>query len=419
MTGSIQTPGRKKLPVLITAIFFVGGAWGAAILGTSLYDRHQYQAAIQALDGFDLDQAQEHLTKFLKHKPRDSGALLLAARTARRRGDLQAFNDHLHAYEQIQGATPAGDLEKQLLQAQEGALTQVEKSLRGKVDVDGQNSLLILEALGRGNVIAVHLPEAIDDLNQLLKKQPSNYLALYWRGKAWENWNQFEKAVENYEKALAIRPEFDQARQGYADSLNRIGRVREAVGQYDLLRRRQPDNSTIALSLAGCWEDLAQPGIALELVDDLLAKDPEYVPALVERGRIELRGGYFDKANYYLARALQSAPNDRDALFVKWLCLESQGKSEEAAACKSRLEEIQKKKTHKAALLRQVIRTPHDPAVRYELGMIYMSDGDDVQASHWLRTALAEDPKYLPARAALAKVEKRLSSADRLGTKNE
>src|SRR5947209_8490302 len=132
MTGSIQTPGRKKLPVLIAAIFFVGGAWGAAILVTSLYDRHQYQAALQALDGFDLDQAQEHLTKFLKHKPRDSGALLLAARTARRRGNLQAFNTHLHAYDQIQGATPAGDLEKQLLQAQEGDLTQIEKSLKGK-----------------------------------------------------------------------------------------------------------------------------------------------------------------------------------------------------------------------------------------------------------------------------------------------
>jgi tetratricopeptide (TPR) repeat protein len=419
MTGSIQTPGRKKLPVLITTIFLVGGAWGAAILVTSLYYRHQYQAALQALDGFDLDQAQEHLTKFLKHKPRDSGALLLAARTARRRGDLQTFNTYLQAYEQNQGATPAGDLEKQLLQAQEGDLTQVEKNLKGRLEADDQKSVLILEALGRGNVIAVHLPEAIDDLNQLLKKQPNNYLALFWRGKAWENWNQFEKAVEDYEKALAIRPEFDRARQGYADSLNCVGRVREAVGQYEILRRRQPDNSTIVLSLAGCWEDLAQPGIALELVDDLLAKDPENVPTLVERGRIELRGGYFDKANYYLSRALKSAPNHRDALFVKWLCLESQGKSEEASACKYHLEEIQKKKTHKAALLRQVVRTPHDPAVRYELGMIYMYDGDDAQASHWLRTALAEDPKYLPARAALANVEKRLSTADRVGTKSE
>ncbi len=419
MAESIQTPGRKKLPVLLTAIFIVGGAWGAAILATSWYARHHYQAAVKSLADFDLDQAQEHLTKCLKARPHDSEALLLAARTARRRGDLPSFDQYLHAYEQVQGISSAGDLEKHRLQAQEGDLIQVEKSLKGKVEAEDSNSGLILEALGQGNVMAVHLPEAIGYLNQVLEKQPTNYLALYWRGKAWENWNHFEKAVEDYEKALAIHPEFDPARQGYADSLNRVGRVREAVGQYDLLRRRQPENSTIVLNLAGCWEDLHDLDKAQKFVDELLAENPDSVPALVERGRIGLRTGRVDQADESLGTALKSAPNDRDALFVKWLCLESQGKSEEAAACKGRLEEIQKKKTDKAALLRQVVRTPHTPAVRYELGMIYLQDGDDVQATHWLRTALAEDPKYSPARAALARVEKHLSPADRLGAKNE
>ncbi len=180
------------------------------ILVSSWKARQHREAAEKALAENDLDQAQEQLTKYLQARPRDGNALLLAARTARRRGDLQAFEQHLKAYEQIQGPTPAGDLEKQLLQVQEGDLT-AEESLKRRTSIDETNAGLILEALGQGNVLAVHLPQAIECLNQVMQKQPGNTLALYWRGRAWESWNQFEKALDDYEKALAFRPDFDRS----------------------------------------------------------------------------------------------------------------------------------------------------------------------------------------------------------------
>jgi hypothetical protein len=55
--------------------------------------------AKQALDEMNLDRAQVELEEYLKARPQDSGAELLAAQTARRRGDLSAFDHHLQAYE--------------------------------------------------------------------------------------------------------------------------------------------------------------------------------------------------------------------------------------------------------------------------------------------------------------------------------
>jgi tetratricopeptide (TPR) repeat protein len=407
MALTIETLGRKKLSVILIAILVVAAAWAGMILASSWKARQHWEAAEKALTENDLDQAQEQLAKYLQARPRDSNALLLAARTARRRGDLQAFEQHLKAYEQIQGPTPAGEFEKQLRQVQEGDLA-AEESLKQRTSIDETNAGLILEALGQGNVSAVHLPQAIECLNQVVQKQPSNTLALYWRGQAWESWNQFEKALDDYETALAVRPDFDRARQGYAECLNRIGRVREAVGQYDLLRRRQPDNSGMILSLAGCWEDLHELEKAQELVNGLLAREPENVAALVEKGRIALRKGQFDQAEESLEQALKLAPRSRDAHLVKQLCLESQGKDDLAASHKVQLREIQRDSIHKAALLRQVVRTPHDPAVRYELGMIYLRDHDESQAARWLRTALSEDPKYRPAKDALGTLKENL-----------
>jgi tetratricopeptide (TPR) repeat protein len=407
----MQTPGRKKLSILLIAILIVGAAPAGMALISSWKARQSLQAAEKALAESDLDQAQEQLKKYLQARPRDSNASLLAVRVDRRRGDYQAFEQDLRSYEEIEGTTAAGDLEKQLLKTQEGDLA-AEEALKRRAAIDQGNALAIFEALGQGSVQAVRLPEGIEYLNQVIQKQPTNILALYWRGRAWESWNQFEKAIGDYEKALAVRPGFDRARQGYAECLNRIGRVREAVGQYELLHRRQPENSRIVLSLAGCWEDLRELEKARELVEELLAREPESIPALVERGRIDLRKGHLDQAEETLNRALKLAPRNRDVHLVKQLCLESQGKDDLAALHKVQLEEIQRDSTHKAALLRQVVRTPHDPAIRYELAMIYHRDGNDNQAAHWLRTALTEDPKYRPAKDALDMVEKKLKSDD-------
>jgi tetratricopeptide (TPR) repeat protein len=393
-----------KTRLLIILVCLTGLAWGGVRVATSYSARRHLQAAKDALAEMNLDQAQGEFDQYLQSRPQDSAAHLLAAQTARRRGDLPAFEDHLDAYEKIEGRTAASSLERSLLQAQEGNVAGAEKLFSSPLT---DNELLISEALGRGHVMALHLPQAVQYLNKVLEKKPNNYLALFWRARAWEISKQFDPAIADLEKVLAIRPEFDRARLAYADNLNRAGRVREAVAQFELLHRRQPDNEAIVLSCAACWEDLHELNKAQDLVDGLLTQKPNFVPALVEKGRIGLRAGQLGQAEEQLRHAIQLSPRDRDANFVLVLCLEGLGKNDEAAQVRARFKEIQHAATHKAALLRQVVRTPHDPAIRTELGMIYLREGDVTQAVRWFQGALVEDANYQPAKTALVSIEKR------------
>jgi len=53
-------------------------------------------------------------------------------------------------------------------------------------------------------------------------------------------------------------------------------------------------------------------------------------------------------------------------------------------------------------LMARIQETPHDAALRYEIGMIFMRRGQTQEALRWLSGALQEDPRHRPTHAALA-----------------
>ncbi len=403
--------GRAGKGALLVLAGLVIVAAGAGAVGIYLWTGYQYRAAEKALGRFDFDKAQHHLDLYLKVRPNDSSAHFLAAQTARRRGNSEEGAGHLEIVERLQGVTAGTSLERVLQQAQDGKLGEVEQRLRPLLDKDDQDPSLIYEALGQCYLTGFHLPEAFHCLDQLLERQPNNVLGLTGRARVWQMWNQFDKAVADFQRAVDLHPELDRARLGLADNLNRAGRVREAVAQYEILHRRQPTDLEILLRQAGCWEDLNELEIARAIVDAVLAENPDWISALVERARIALRMRQPGEAEEWVHRAIQRAPRDRDAHFVLHLCLECQDKKEEDRQCLERLKDIQIKATHKAALKRAVIRSPHELGLRVELGKLHLQDGDEQQGIRWLNSALDENPGYEPARAALAAYQKRIRSA--------
>jgi tetratricopeptide (TPR) repeat protein len=374
-----------------------GGMWGKY-----LWAQHHYRAAEEALARFDFEQAQQHLDLYLRLRPSDSTAHFLAAQTARRRGNSQEAASHLEVVERSQGITAGTALERVLQQAQDGNLGEIEQRLLALLDNNDQDAPLIYEALGQCYLAVFRLPEALHCFDQLLERHPDNVIGLTGRAKVWQLWNQFDNALADFQRAVDLHPNLDKARLGLADTLNRLGRVREAVAQYEIVHRRQPDDLDVLLRQARCWEDLNELETARAIVDTLLAEKPDWVSALVERARIDLRMRQPGKAEDWLRRAIQLAPRDRDAYFVLHLCLECQEKKDEDRQCLARLKDIDNAATHLAALLSGIIRSPHEPSLRVELGKLYLSQGDEPKGIRWLESALDEDPGYKPARAALA-----------------
>jgi tetratricopeptide (TPR) repeat protein len=386
---------------------------GIAYGGRQLWARYHFHAAQEAVKQLDFDQAQKHLDLCLKIWPDDTDTLFLAAQSARRRGAPEEADRYLSACEDLQGVTPSTALERSLQRAQEGDLSDVSGPLQALIQNNDPHTPLILEALTQGYLNTLHLTEAQQTVGVLLQRQPEHYRALLWRGRIWEYRNEYEEALKNYQQAVDLHPEFDQARMLLANMLARVGRVREAVGQYECLLRRQPGNVEVILGLARCRHDLHDLEQAKQLLDALLAEQPQLVRALTERGRLALRMGPPEEAEPWLRRAVAAAPHDRDAQFLLHLCLDMQGKTSEANQALARYHEIETDTTRAAALMNQVMSAPHDASLRFEIGTILLRNGDDEQGLRWLFSALQEDPKHAPTHAALAAYYRRTGQAER------
>ena len=97
----------------------------------------------------------------------------------------------------------------------------------------------------------------------------------------------------------------------------------------------------LLLGLARCRFYSHELDQAQELLDTLLATQPDHVDALVERGRLALCRGQVPEAEQSLARATSVAPWHREASRRLHACLEMMGKSTLAEQCQVHLDELQ------------------------------------------------------------------------------
>jgi tetratricopeptide (TPR) repeat protein len=388
-----QHPWRVVL-VLGVLVALAGG-------GVVLWARYQWQAAAEALTRDDLGHARTHLAWCLRFWPNDPSVHLLAARTARRQDDLDEAARHLAECRRLQGVSPDNALEWALLRAQQGDL-EADAVLWARAELDGPEVPLILESLAKGYLATFRLTEALDAVDHLLQRGPEHCTGHFLRGTIVEGLGRPEDALAEYRKALDLDPWSDSARRRLAASLHSLGNAREAAAHYETLRRRLGDDSEVLLGLARCRLDAHDLAEAGDLLDAVLARHPDDVAALVERGRVAFQADGAAAAEPWLQRAVACGPHDLEAQRLLLLYLEAQDKRTEAHECLARLSEIEADHTRSNALMLQVLESPHDPALRCEIGTLLLRNGRPAQGVQWLFTALKEDPHYGPAHAALA-----------------
>ena len=102
------------------------------------------------------------------------------------------------------------------------------------------------------------------------------------------------------------------------------------------------------------------------------------------------------------ARAVARAPEDCEAHRLLLVYLQAQGKDAEAREVSSRLRRLQAEQARGPELLLEVKQNPHDPAPRYQLGLLLLRSGREEQGVRLLLAALTEDPRHQPSHVALA-----------------
>ncbi len=401
--GLLQKSWRRPRLLAFTLTLLGLAVLGAYPGGRLFWRYYQRRAAQQALERRDFGEARARLAQCLQTWPEDAELALLAARAARRDGDLEEANQFLQRCKQLGGDPGALELERALLIAQQGDPAQVENHLLARVNKRPEEAELILEALAQGCLKSQRLPEALYCLDQWLERQPDNVPALLWRGQVQERWNDLEEAVASYRRAVAVDPGHAKARRLLALALVRTDLAGEAVEHLELLRQQSPGDAEVLLGLARGRRSLGQVDEARRLLDQVLAAEPHNAEALAERGKLALQTGRPDEAEVHLRRALALAPYDREANYTFYLCLRQQGREEEAARARQAVERIRADLQRVSELRRQIAASPRDASLRCEVGQIFLRNGQTREGLRWLQSALQLDPGHAEARQALAR----------------
>lgn len=187
--------------------------------------------------------------------------------------------------------------------------------------------------------------------------QPTTYFA---HGHLLEREGRFDEAVEQYQKALRLKPDFVAARNRLGITLNKLGRHHEATNEFLRAVELRPEeaylhnNLGFSLYLEGNYtEALTELEKALQLTPDFARARMNYALVLAKLGR-------YDEAFTQLAQVGDEA----DACFNMGMLLSDAGKYAEAAKYLERAVELRPTFAAARIQLREVARIAAEQEAR-------------------------------------------------------
>jgi tetratricopeptide (TPR) repeat protein len=380
----------------LLGMLMVLAAVGAYLWSDAVRAAYHLRAARTSLRQLDYAGAESHLLRHLQLRPASGEGHFQLGRLLRRRGQVGQAQELLRRCLALEVDRDAVEVERALLQVQEGNFTSaMEQFLRDRL-TDQPDDFLILEAFSQGFTKTYRLRDALDCLDQMLAQQPHNVYALLRRGWVLERLGKLDAAEDDFRLAVALEPHHPLARQRLAEFLFADRKnTAEAAEHFAALRPLAPEDTTAAVNLARCWLDQGRPDEARQLLDELLVAHPRAAVVLIERGKLALSEGQVTSAERWLREAVALQPAAPGPYYSLFLCLNAQGRTAEAQSFKTRFDELQADVTRLEGLLRRAAEAQRDPPLCREIARLLSSMGEQQEAERWLllaRRAESGDP---------------------------
>jgi tetratricopeptide (TPR) repeat protein len=370
-----------------------------------------HRSARQALQSHDLRRALTRLEQSLAYQPNDARVRLLAAQTARRLDRYEEAARHLTVYEQIRHADVISEREWFLLGVQQGDLAGQERTVRSLAERNPDEAPLVLEVLGKGYLNSFCWPDAIECLTAALKKRPTQVFARVLRARAYEGLRLAEPALADYRQAVDEAPQCFEARLGLAVALQQGGFNREAIAHFEFLHGQAPDEPMVLLGLARCRFENHDLELAQSLVHRVCERHADFVPGVVEAGRLALYQQRWAEAERMLLQAQTLAPAHLETHRLLEAYFEARGEEAKRAAQHERLQEIHVSDRQLVRLLNRCRDFPKDPRVRYDIGQWKQEHGDEPDGLRWWFSSLFVDEHFAPTHEVLAAYYERTGQA--------
>ncbi|MCH7548430.1 MAG: alkaline phosphatase family protein [Candidatus Krumholzibacteriota bacterium] len=208
----------------------------------------------------------------------------------------------------LQGLPRAADMPGKVL------ATAFESDLQAQFNINVVPTLQRSRSVDPGAVTSsTASKETMDKLEALGYLTPDNADAHNNLGQRYQQRGEYIKAIEEYRKALAMRPEFHSVWNNIAVCYGKLGRFTEAE---EALRRTieiKPDDFYAMNNLALLHMQTGRLPIALEIAQRCIATEPGYANGRVTLGSIYATMGDLDRAEQEYRTALELDPENEDA----------------------------------------------------------------------------------------------------------
>jgi Tfp pilus assembly protein PilF len=283
-----------------------------------------------------------------------------------------------------QGARSADDVDDTMSEADIPPTPTAEppppKAPRNKMNAAAQSAY----AAGMQAFAANDLAAAERRFREALAADPKAYQAHYGLAATLERTPSPGSAIQSYENALSLVPDYELAIMGLTQLYIRLGRVADAERFLNSQRTRAPRSAAVLAALGEVKSVQKDSAAAQDFAQQALKIEPDYRPAMVVLARDHYRTRRLDLALYTLKAILdgygpENPPRDKDnaeARLLRALIYKEQGDRRGA------MEE-----------LRRVVKLrPDIVEARLNLAAFVLEAGNAAEAAPLLEGALTYDP---------------------------
>lgn len=372
------------------------------LFGTSLIGRFCEWRAKAAFSRWDAHDAEIWLKRQRTWGRDDADVEFLLARAKRKQGDLSGMRAHLIAARRL--GAPAARLEREqwLGLAQEGQLSEVEGHMRELLTDPRGDAAEICEAFVAGFSRLNRIDSAGHLIEAWIADYPADPRPHRALGKLQSNSQQWVKAVASFRKALELAPHYTSVRGELGDALLAHHQTAEALTEYELCCKDPKTWSWGMLGRVRCLRTQQKPGLARELLEELLRKEPAISNATVQLAEMELEDDRPDRALELLQSISAETRPELSTRFALARALQRVGRTEEARRHFHFVESGGAALSKIQVLTRKVWENPEDVESRYEIGMLHIKYDNPAMGVVWLQSVLNYSPSHRNTHAALA-----------------
>ena len=154
---------------------------------------------------------------------------------------------------------------------------------------------------------------AIEQYQTALRLEPDYILAHYNLGHAYQSRGLFDMAIEQYQAALRLEPDYVLAHYNLGNVYQSRGLFDMAIEQYQAALRLKPDNAEAHNNLGAIYQARGLFDMAIEQYQAALRLKPDYAESHFNLGTIYLNNGSKDMARREFELGLKNKPDDYNA----------------------------------------------------------------------------------------------------------